>query len=318
MVAKCRADCDDLKGIPLESKRLFLGSLNAMLSPTKVVPQAAHALANSASWRARLELDFSKNPNRPGETMARSQHLGPLRIQKLLYPEGPGLCHAIIVHPPGGIAGGDDLAIDAIVAQGAAALITTPGATRWYGSMGAVATQRVRLDIKGECEWLPLETIVYDQAKVRSEIQIDCSDEACMIGWDTLIFGRQSSGEVFSQGQFHQTISCRFNDRLLWQERTKVDGNDSLFQSPIGFQSQRASSTLWAIRPADQPWKEEEVEGLRASASEIAWSILWPRLLVGRQLGDPLVLKSRNTAAWASLRPMVFQRPAIEPRIWST
>ena len=250
--------------------------------------------------------------------MGRSVHAGPLRIQKLLYPEGPKLCHAIIVHPPGGIAGGDELEINADVAPGAATLITTPGATRWYGSTGVTATQRIALKIEGDCEWLPMETIVYDQAQVHSEIQIDCSDQTQMIGWDTLIFGRQSSGEDFSQGHFHQVISCRFNDRLLWQERTRVAGGDPLFDSSIGFQGQRAASTLWAIRAANEPWEQAALERLRASAPEIAWSILWPRLLVGRQIGDPLALKANNAAAWACLRPMVFKRPAIEPRIWST
>jgi urease accessory protein len=245
-------------------------------------------------------------------------HYGPLRIQKLLYPEGPELCHAIIVHPPGGIAGGDELEIDADVAPGAAALITTPGATRWYGSTGATATQRIALKIEGDCEWLPMETIVFNQAQVHSEVQIDCGDQAQMIGWDTLIFGRRSSGEEFSQGHFHQTISCRFNHRLLWQERTRVAGGDPLFDSPIGFQGLRAASTLWAIRAANAPWKEQELEDLRLRAPEIAWSVLWPRLLVGRHIGEPLILKSRNAAAWALLRPIVFERMAIEPRIWST
>ena len=280
--------------------------------------QSDPVLAGSAPWRARLHLEFLKNPNQIGQTMAHSHHFGPLRIQKLLYPEGPQLCHAIIVHPPGGIAGGDDLCIEAKIEQGAAALLTTPGATRWYGSTGATATQRVTLDIQGDCEWLPLETIVYDHARVNSDIQIDCHDQARMIGWDTLIFGRQSSGEDFSEGDFHQTISCRFNRRLLWQERTRVHGGDSLLDSPMGLQGQRAASTVWAIRSANEPWTEDALEMLRAEAPDLAWSILWPRLLVGRQIGDPLVLKSRNAAAWALLRPLVFVRAAVEPRIWST
>jgi urease accessory protein len=277
--------------------------------------------AQTQGWKAELQLQFHLNGNFHNgyaQTTASSRHYGPLRIQKLLYPEGPGLCHAIIVHPPGGIAGGDELLIRARIASRASALLTTPGATRWYGSMGATASQRVFLNIEGECEWLPMETIVYDRAQVHSEIQIDCADQARMIGWDTLIFGRQSFGEDFSQGQFYQTISCRFNDRLLWQERTRVTGNDPLFNSPIGFQDQCAASTLWAIRAANESWTEEDLESLRASAPDTAWTILWPRLLVGRQIGDPLLLKARNAHAWALLRPMVLKRTAIEPRIWAT
>jgi urease accessory protein len=292
-----------------------------MFQPFESALERNECGAQAQGWKAELQLQFHQNSNfykGYAQTTASSRHCGPLRIQKLLYPEGPEICHAIIVHPPGGIAGGDELLIKVSVSSRASALLTTPGASRWYGSMGATASQRVLLNIQGECEWLPMETIVYDQARAHSEIQIDCADQARMIGWDTLIFGRKSFGEDFSQGQFYQTISCRFNDRLLWQERTRLTGEDPLFESAIGFQGQRAASTLWAIRAAHESWTEEELESLRASAPETAWTILWPRLLVGRQLGDPCLLKVRNTHAWAMLRPMVLKRTAIEPRIWAT
>lgn len=288
-----------------------------MLSPSKVSPDS-FGTASSAPWRASLDIQFTDNPHRSGETIGRHRHLGPLRIQKLLYPEGPRTCHAIIVHPPGGIAGGDDLSISLAVAAGASALITTPGATRWYGSSGPTAMQAVRLNIEGDCEWLPMETIVYDGAEVNSSIHIDCSESARMIGWDTLIFGRQAFGEDFSRGRFRQTISCYFENQLIWQERTRLTGSDTLFSSPTGLDSHRSCSTIWAIREAGASWTETDIERLRANAPSIAWSVLWPRLVVGRHMGEPLSLKANNTPAWACLRSMVFGRSAPEPRIWST
>jgi urease accessory protein len=65
------------------------------------------------SWHAELELAYARFGDCTRPVMRR--HLGPLRVQKHLYAEGPEVCQHIIVHPPGGIAGGDRLDISARV-----------------------------------------------------------------------------------------------------------------------------------------------------------------------------------------------------------
>ena len=59
-------------------------------------------------WDAHLQLDYTVEASR---TVARHQHTGPLRILQSLYPEGDGICHNVLVHPPGGLVGGDTLDI---------------------------------------------------------------------------------------------------------------------------------------------------------------------------------------------------------------
>jgi len=138
------------------------------------------------TWPARLTIDFSADNANRSKTLLSNHHEGPLRIQKALYPEGSSPCHAIIVHPPGGIAGGDQLEITLAVQQQASAVLTTPGAAKWYGSGSIQANQAINMKVCGDLEWLPHEAIIFNQALGNSLIQVNLAPQSRMIGWDGL------------------------------------------------------------------------------------------------------------------------------------
>ena len=129
------------------------------------------------TWHARLQLDYALEAAR---TVVRYQHSGPLRILQSLYPEGDAVCHNVLVHPPGGLVGGDTLDIAATVASRAHALITTPGATRFYRSADEPALQRTRLSLAdgARLEWLPLETIGYSGCLAENRLTLQLAPGA--------------------------------------------------------------------------------------------------------------------------------------------
>src|SRR5262249_52335552 len=133
--------------------------------------------------------------------LAERRHDGPLVVQKPLYPEGPDVCHAIVVHPPGGIAGGDQLSLRAAIDNGSHALLTTPGAGKWYRSAGPMAQQSLAFDVRGTLEWLPRETIVFDGALAELDTRIELAEGARFIGWEVVCLGRRGSGERFRRGR---------------------------------------------------------------------------------------------------------------------
>ena len=315
----------------------------------------------SGSWTARLALDFNvsaTDEHIQHKTRLGFKHLGPLRIQKALYPEGPSTCHAIIVHPPGGIAGGDRLEVSVKSQARSHGLVTTPSAAKWYGTDSERdASQRVDIALEGKFEWLPQESIVFNRARVRSDIEVRVSPTGAMIGWDHLIFGRHASGETFEQGCFRQSLKIEIDGRLVWHDRLVLHGNDPLFASPIGLRGHHAFATLWAVLPEPLAWQESTLQALRdacfagavpgnltgagtglsaarasgigsvtgsgsatalLSVDQLAWTILHPRLLVGRVLANPLNLKVLLHRAWECLRPQVLALPAVAPRLWAT
>ena len=280
-----------------------------------------------ASWTARLDLGFERDPRGsenagvapPPATRLVHRHEGPLRIQKALYPEGASPCHAVIVHPPGGIAGGDRLDIHIDCREGSHGLVTTPSAAKWYGSAPEnPASQSVNVALDGVLEWLPQETIVFNRAEVRSDILVRASSQGCMIGWDHLIFGRRASGESFAQGGFRQSLRIEIDEVIVWHDRLVLQGGDLLFDSPIGLRGHHAFATTWALLPVSAGWSAPTLEALRADSPGVAWTILHDRLLVGRILASPLELKPLMVRAWNFLRPHVVGKPAVAPRLWAT
>ena len=139
-------------------------------------------------WHGHLQLDYTRRGER---TIALDRHHGPLRVLQRLYPEGDAVCHQVLVHPPGGVVGGDVLALDATLAPGSHALITTPGATRFYRSAGPLAQQQVTATLAdgARLEWLPLETIAYRRCQVDNRLTFNLAPGAQMIGWDVLALG---------------------------------------------------------------------------------------------------------------------------------
>src|SRR6185436_3067379 len=127
----------------------------------------------SGGWQAALELGFAAEHG--ATRLARRAHRGPLVVQRPFLPEGPGVCHVYVLHPPGGLVGGDELTLDVDVATGAHALVTTPAASKVYRTNGAAVRQVQRLRVAGGAtlEWLPQEAIIYDGARASLETRVE-------------------------------------------------------------------------------------------------------------------------------------------------
>ncbi|MCX8006254.1 MAG: urease accessory protein UreD [Burkholderiaceae bacterium] len=266
------------------------------------------------AWEARLWLGYRRHG---GRTVCERRHQGPLLVQKALYPEGPGVCHSILVHPPGGIAGGDQLTLDVVCEEDSHALLTTPAAAKWYKSLGEPAAQRTHLRIRGALEWLPQEAIVFDAAQARAQTVVELAADASAIGWELTVLARGAMGERFARGGFTQTLQLYEDGRLLWLERTRLNGGDALLASPAGLGGARAFGCLWAYGSA---LDDAALETLRASGDTPALTRLSPRLLVARMLAPSVAaLRTAFETLWMRLRPLVFSGLAPQrPRIWAT
>ncbi len=216
-----------------------------------------------------------------------------------------------MVHPPAGIAGGDELELNARAGAGAHALLTTPGAGKWYRSAGPWAAQKLRFEVAGAMEWLPQETIVFDGAMAQLETEVRLQGDAKYLGWEILCLGRTGSGERFDKGEIRLDSRIYRDGRLLWLERGRIEGGGALLDSPAGLQGKPVCATLVAACPMVDLAACREIESLAVTQL--------PGLVVARYLGDSSEqAKQLFARLWTVLRPAMFGREARMPRIWST
>jgi urease accessory protein len=278
----------------------------------------------NVGWTAALELGFAADADTGATRLAHRAHRGPFVVQRPLLPEGPDLCHVYLLHPPGGLVGGDELRLDLRVGPDAQALITTPAAGKVYRTLGPTARQTNVLSVEagGSLEWLPQEIIVFDGAAATIDTRVELGPGARFIGAETICFGLAARGERFARGSCRQRFEIWRGGQPLFIERGQFDGGGAVHQAPWGLAGATVLSLLVAA-PAPEP---VVVETLRQSAAALqepelaAFTVLGDgELLVARYRGDGAE-RARNFVhtCWRTLRPALLGRPAVAPRIWAT
>jgi len=274
------------------------------------------------AWRADLKLDYTLESQR---TVVRYLHQGPLRILQSLYPEGDQICHNILVHPPGGLVGGDTLDIQVTVAEGAHGLVSSPGATRFYKSGGHPALQQVvaHLADNAKLEWLPLEAIAYNDCEATNRAIFNLAPSAELITWDVTALGLPSSDMAFTQGHFQQHLEIPG----VWLERGNIRGEDTRWlNSPLGLAGSKClASLVFASGSAiDSDRTTQALEAAREVIEshplrlQAGITCAHPQVIVLRVM-SPLVEPTMDLLkkVWAVWRHTLWALPSTPPRIWS-
>jgi urease accessory protein len=285
-----------------------------------VLPDAIPSAA-PRGWQAELELGFEAGSvgGARRTSLARRHHLGPLRVQRPFYPDGP-VCNVYIVHPPGGVVGGDRLDLRFKAGPDAQVLLTTPAAGKFYRSAGAMAQQRIdiRLDGSASLEWLPQETIYYPGAIVRQQTVVRLDASSRYLGWDIGAYGLAARGERYDSGQLRQHLEVWRNDHPLLLDCLRLDGFGPAFDARWGWSAQPVLGTFVAC-----PATAADVDVARAGTAEMRDVSLGLSLVDGLLVAR--VLAAQTDAAmraflqlWKLLRPRLLGRDAVLPRIWAT
>ena len=305
------------------------------------------AAADSPGWHGSLSLRYWRDGPR---TVALDRHEGPLRVLQRLYPEGEEICHHVMVHPPGGVAGGDVLDVQVDLGEDTHAVLTTPGATRFYRSAGRPARQCARLRVapRARVEWLPLENIAFTGCEAENRTEIELSPGSQAMGWDLLALGLPAAAAPFEAGQFTQHLSLRLHPpaegsvppgpsrgapaegagRPIWLERGLIRAQDSrLLDSPLGWAGRRVLATVWwaTAEPLPPVRREALLDAARECPADpslqgrVGVTSPLPHVVVARALADRVEAAMRwMCAVRAAWRREAWGLDAHPPRIWRT
>ena len=278
--------------------------------------------ADPIRWPAKLVLSAARDG--AGATRVHARHDGPLRLLKTLYPESTRIAHAVLVHPPGGLVGGDRLDIQLDVQAGAHLLVTTPAATRFYRSNAGEAAQVVHATV-GEgarLEWLPQETLAYSGCIARNEVRLTLASGASLFATEVLGLGLPAAAQPFDKGRLLQHLEVTGQ----WLDRGWLDAADkALLDGPCGLAGHRVLGTLAYAQAGALADAEALLTLSRALLDGVPLSgvthLAGPRgaVLLARVVGDEVeavtLALRRVRALW---RERLWSLRTGDPRIWAT
>jgi len=281
------------------------------------VMSSLYEKSSEKNWRAYLVLKFSGREDKT--IISHRQHYGPLVIQKPFYPEAD-VCHVYLLHPPGGVVGGDELTLDVDVNKKGHALITTPAASKFYRSekQQAQLTQILHVESGSTLEWLPQETILFSgcEVKMKTIVQLDISSS--FIGWEILCLGRPACDELFDTGSAKQFFEIWRDEKPLLLDRTRINGNDDVLSAKWGMQNYSVTGTMVAVN-ADKKLLDLVRERMPSLKQGLISVTLINDVLICRALSHQAeYIRFAFIEIWKIIRGQLIGRDACEPRIWST
>ncbi len=236
---------------------------------------------------------------------------------KARFPRPTGWAEAVMLNSSGGVVAGDQLRLRLEVGANAKATFTAQAAERFYRArpQDPPATVHTTLSVAegASAEWLPQETILFDQSALTRTLAIDLAESSWFLGVETLIFGRALMGETVQGLRLRDTITIRRAGKLQLHDAIRLEGPAApILAHRASTNGAIATATLIHAAPNAAAMLPPLREAWANTPSEAAAST-WNNLLVARLVApDSATLRTSIVAALSVLRE---GRPV--PRVWS-
>jgi urease accessory protein len=273
---------------------------------------------NSAQngWIAELELRFSKSKSKT--FLSTRKHIGPLTIQRPFYPEGD-LCHLYLLHPPGGIVGGDQLSIEVNTDSNSSSLLTTPGATKVYRTSDhkhSTINQNFIVAEDSSFEWLPMETIVFPGANSQFSSKLLLSGNARIAAWEVYCLGRPAINESFDFGNLNFSLELWRDGMPILLDKLMIDKTE--LESVVGLRGFPVFGTFIISKTNKKVLETVRTMMIETDSCVTGVTQIEDIIIVRSLAKKTYLVQDLFKKIWQTVRPLVFEREASIPRIWAT
>ena len=273
---------------------------------------------NSAQngWIAELELRFSKSKSKT--FLSTRKHIGPLTIQRPFYPEGD-LCHLYLLHPPGGIVGGDQLSIEVNTDSNSSSLLTTPGATKVYRTSDhkhSTINQNFIVAEDSSFEWLPMETIVFPGANSQFSSKLLLSGNARVAAWEVYCLGRPAINESFDFGSLNFSLELWRDGMPILLDKLMIDKTE--LESVVGLRGFPVFGTFIISKTNKKVLETVRTMMIETDSCVTGVTQIEDIIIVRSLAKKTYLVQDLFKKIWQTVRPLVFEREATIPRIWAT
>jgi urease accessory protein len=222
---------------------------------------------------------------------------------------------AVLINTSGGIAEGDRIEQAISWGKDTTASVASQAAEKVYRAVHTGSTISTVLDLASGAhgEWLPQETILFNQARLTRDTRIMMAGDATFLGIEAIVLGRHAMGETMKQGFLRDSMRIWRDGRLVYADTLLLDGKvESLMaQSATGGGAGAVAVLVHASDRAEH--LRDPVRAALKSARGHAAASAWNGLLAIRMLApDGETLRHDIALALAVLRD---GRPL--PRVWS-
>ena len=237
---------------------------------------------------------------------------------KAMLPRVHGVVPEVVfLNTSGGLTGGDRLSYHLEIPPDTEVTGTTQTAERGYASPGPAASVRVTASVGagGRLNWLPQETLIYENAHVSRETKIELYGNATCLLVETIVLGRHAMGEVPRQARLTDRKLVQRDGRPVWAETLHFD-RQALSQTgqPAVLNGANCFAVIALIAP-DAPDLTERIRstltepGCRSAASGWAGKLL---VRITATDGWPLRCQIARTLRTLIPLPRVWQMPGVD------
>ncbi len=232
---------------------------------------------------------------------------------RLPRPTSPAL-EAVLINTAGGLTGGDRFDWTIQADAGAEISVTTPACERIYKSSGGVAriSNRLVVGTGGHIDWLPQETILFEQSRLSRHLDAELAEGATLTALEAVLLGREAMGEAARSALLDDQWRISRGGRLVHAEANRLSASDLERDALSMLAGNNAFATLVYIADTAET-RLEAVRALIPDSAKAAASAVGERLIVRILAPSGLALRRLVT-------PILMELSAGRalPRLWST